>query len=117
MIVRMVEMTVPVAAAGRLHALLRRELPTIRESPGLVYAKLVRRVVADLEQVTLIEEWEDAASLYRWAGPDIDLARLPAGAGELLSQVRITHHEALDLDPGVVWPEYLDPPAAEAKAS
>lgn len=35
----------------------------------------------------------------KWTGPHIDRPRLLPGAEDLISDLRITHYEALDIDP------------------
>jgi heme-degrading monooxygenase HmoA len=98
MIVRVVTATVSVQHAGSLHQLLRQQLPILKSYDGLRYAKLARRLDGGLEEVILIEEWRDAASMYAWTGPDLQRARFIAGAEALLEDVRVTHYEALDMD-------------------
>lgn len=99
MIVRIVTATVRTDRAGSFNALMRAQLPILREHPGLVYAKLARRVRDDLEEVLLYEEWQDTASLYEWTGPELARARLIAGAEELLTDVTVAHYEAIDIEP------------------
>jgi heme-degrading monooxygenase HmoA len=99
MIVRVLTATVSDRASPRLHELMRQQLPILRESEGLVYVKLARRLVGREEEVVLIEEWRDTAALYQWTGPNIDRPSLLPGAEDLISDLRITHYEALDLDP------------------
>ncbi|SRR6187200_3727492 len=106
MIVRIVTARVPLRSASTFHQLLRDQLPELHSHEGLVYAKLVRRILRDEEEIMLIEEWADARALYRWTGPDPERPRLPADAYHLMTDVKITHHEALDLDPASVWPQY-----------
>ena len=36
--------------------------------------------------------------MYEWTGPDISRARLLPGAESLITGLRITHFEALDID-------------------
>lgn len=87
--------------AGAFNELMRAQLPSLRESPGLVYAKLARRIRGDSEEVMLYEEWHDTASLYRWTGPEITRARLVPGAEELATSLSIVHYEALDIEPEI----------------
>jgi heme-degrading monooxygenase HmoA len=98
MIVRVVTAKVSVRNAGTLHQLLRQQIPMLRTYDGLRYVKLARRLDGDGEEVILVEEWRDAASMYAWTGPDLERARLIAGASELLEAVSVTHYEALDMD-------------------
>lgn len=101
MIVRLVTATVRTDRAGSFNALMRAQLPILREHPGLVYVKLARRVNGDSEEVLLYEEWQDTASLYGWTGPELAKARLISGAEELLTDVTVAHYEALDIDPPI----------------
>ena len=101
MIVRLVTATVKAERAGAFNELMRQQLPSLRQSPGLVYAKLARRMEGDTEEVVLYEEWRDTASLYGWTGPELLRPRLVPGAEELATSVTIVHYEALDIEPGV----------------
>jgi hypothetical protein len=51
------------------------------------------------EEVMLFEEWRDMASLYGWAGRVLTKPRLLPGGEELVDELRVTHYEALDIDP------------------
>jgi heme-degrading monooxygenase HmoA len=99
MIVRIVTATVKAERAGVFNELMRQQLPSLRESPGLVYAKLARRMDGDLEEVLLYEEWRDTASLYGWTGPELQRPRLVPGAEDMATSVTIVHYEALDIEP------------------
>jgi quinol monooxygenase YgiN len=99
MIVRVLTATVSTERAGSFNALMRAQLPILRQHPGLVYAKLARRVQGDMEEVMLYEEWRDTASLYAWAGPEVTRPRLVPGAEDLVTDVTVSHYEALDIDP------------------
>jgi hypothetical protein len=99
MIVRIVTATVRTDRAGSFNALMRAQLPMLREHPGLVYVKLARRVHDDVEEVLLYEEWRDTTSLYGWTGREIARPRLIPGAEELVTDVTVAHYEALDIDP------------------
>jgi hypothetical protein len=99
MIVRVLTATVSDRASPRLHELMRQQLPILREYEGLVYVKLARRLVGREEEVMLFEEWRDATAMYAWTGPNIDRPRLLPGAEDLISELHITHYEALDMDP------------------
>jgi quinol monooxygenase YgiN len=84
---------------GPLNDLLRRQMPLLREQPGLVYAKLARRLEDDgSEEVILFEEWRDVAAVYAWAGNDLTKPRLLPGTDAHIDDLRIVHYEALDLD-------------------
>jgi heme-degrading monooxygenase HmoA len=101
MIVRLVTATVKAERAGAFNELMRQQLPSLRQSPGLVYAKLARRIDGDSEEVVLYEEWRDTTSLYTWTGPELMRPRLVPGAEELATRITIVHYEALDIEPGV----------------
>ncbi len=65
----------------------------------MVYVKLARRLQPDGgEDVVLFEEWQDAASLYAWVGPNLMEPRLVPGAKELIDELVVAHYEALDKD-------------------
>jgi hypothetical protein len=64
----------------------------------LRYAKLSRRILGSEQEVLLFEEWRDTASLYAWAGPDLERPRLLPGAEDLVLDLRVAHYEALDMD-------------------
>jgi heme-degrading monooxygenase HmoA len=100
-IVRIVTAKVKAERAGAFNELMRQHLPTLRQSKGLVYAKLARRMHDDAEEVVLYEEWRDTASLYEWTGPELTRPRLVPGAEELATSVTIVHYEALDKVPEV----------------
>lgn len=98
MIVRLLTARVRSGRVGQFNAAMRRQLPRIREQPGLVYVKLVRRLEADGgEEVILFEEWRDADSVYGWVGHDLAKPRLLPAAAEAADQVVVTHYEALDI--------------------
>lgn len=99
MIVRVLTARVAQHNAGRFEDLLRQQLPKMREYDGLVYVKLARQANGGFEEVLLFEEWRDAAALYRWAGEELSKPRLMPGAESLAEDVRVTHYEALDVDP------------------
>lgn len=101
MIVRVVTATVRTDRAGSFNALMRAQLPILKEHPGLVYVKLARRINGDVEEVLLYEEWRDTAALYGWTGPEITRPKLLPGAEELVSDVFVVHYEALDIDPPI----------------
>ena len=99
MIVRVLTARVAQHNAGRFEELLRQQLPRMREHQGLVYVKLARQANGPWEEVLLFEEWRDAEALYGWAGPQLSKPRLMPGAELLAEDVRVTHYEALDVDP------------------
>ena len=100
MIVRVLRASVKPGRVGHFNALMREQLPILREYSGLVYVKLARRLEPDGgEEVILFEEWRDAASLYGWAGEDISRPRLLPGSEDLLLDLSVTHYESLDVVP------------------
>ncbi len=98
-IVRVLTARVAQHNAGRFEELLRRQLPKMREHDGLVYVKLARQANGAFEEVILFEEWRDARALYGWAGDRLSKPRLLPGAEALVEDLRVTHYEALDVDP------------------
>ena len=100
MIVRIVQGRVAANKEGLFHELVRQQtLPALRSQPGFVYGKFARRIEADGEHFLLMSEWRDAASLYGWAGPDLNKPRLIGPDLTLLDDYTVEHYEALDLDP------------------
>ena len=99
MIVRVLTATLKAEQAGVFNELMRTQLPLLRDYPGLRYVKLARRIRGGEQEVCLFEEWRDTASLYAWAGPDLERPRLLPGAEELVIDLRVAHYEALDIDP------------------
>ena len=100
MIVRVLRVRVRAAKVGAFNELFRGQVTLLREQPGLVYVKLARRLQPDgSEEAVLFEEWEDAASLYAWVGPNLNEPRLVPGSRELIDEVLVSHYEALDRDP------------------
>lgn len=98
MIVRVLTATLKAERAGVFNELMRKQMPILREYAGLRYAKLSRRILGSEQEVLLFEEWQDTASLYEWAGPDLDKPRLLPGAEDLVLELRVAHYEALDMD-------------------
>jgi phosphoglycolate phosphatase-like HAD superfamily hydrolase len=71
----------------------------LREQPGLVYVRLARRLQPDGgEEAVLFEEWQDAASLYAWVGPNLAEPRLIPGVRELVEEIHVAHYEVLAED-------------------
>ncbi len=98
-IVRVLRARIRPGKVGAFNAIFRRQVPLLQEQPGLVYVKLARRLQPDGgEDVVLFEEWQDAASLYRWVGPNLMEPRLIEGAKELIDDIVVAHYEALDRD-------------------
>ena len=120
MIVRVLRARVRAGRVGPFNALFRQQVPLLRQQPGLVYVKLARQLLSDGgEEVILFEEWQDAASMYRWVGPDLTEPRLVPGAKELIDEVLVAHYEALDIDPSIPFEANAGPwrgpdPASES---
>jgi heme-degrading monooxygenase HmoA len=107
-IVRVLTAHVRAARVGQFNAAMRRQLPLMRDQPGLVYLKLARRLEADGgEEVVLFEEWRDPDSVYAWVGNDLSKPRLLKAAIEAADHVTATHYEALDI--GIDEVESADP--------
>ncbi|MFP5342550.1 MAG: antibiotic biosynthesis monooxygenase family protein [Candidatus Limnocylindria bacterium] len=103
MIVRILTARVPARNAAAFERLVREQLPVMREYDGLEYVKLARKAFGTHDDVILFEEWRDARSLYGWTGPDPGKPRLLPGAEGLAEFVHVTHYEALDRDPDLLW--------------
>jgi quinol monooxygenase YgiN len=98
-IVRVLRARIRPGRVGAFNAVFRQQVPLLKEQPGLVYVKLARRLQPDGgEDVVLFEEWQDAASLYAWVGPNLMEPRLVPGAKELIDDLVVAHYEALDRD-------------------
>lgn len=99
MIVRVLTARVPARQVGRFNHLLREQLAELRLQPGLVYAKLARRLDEDgAEEVVLFEEWRTPADLWTWTGGLLNKPRLLPGTEELIDTLKIEHYEALDVN-------------------
>ena len=99
MIVRVLRARIRPGRVGAFNAVFRQQVPLLKDQPGLVYVKLARRLQPDGgEDVVLFEEWQDAASLYAWVGPNLMEPRLVPGARELIDDLVVAHYEALDKD-------------------
>jgi hypothetical protein len=95
-IVRVLRARVRAGRVGPFNALFRRQLALLREQEGLLYVKLARRLQRDGgEEAVLFEEWQDAASLYAWVGPNLTEPRLVPGVRELIDEIHVAHYEAL----------------------
>jgi quinol monooxygenase YgiN len=96
-IVRVLRARIRPGKVGAFNAIFRQQVPLLKEQPGMVYVKLARRLQPDGgEDVVLFEEWEDAAALYAWVGPNLMEPRLVPGAKELIDELVVAHYEALD---------------------
>ncbi|MEO8570062.1 MAG: hypothetical protein ABI553_00050 [Chloroflexota bacterium] len=85
---------------GKFNDLLRAQLAELRTQPGLVYAKLARRLDEQFgEEVVLFEEWETPGDVWAWTGGRLSEPRLLPGTDELVADLIITHYEALDRFP------------------
>jgi len=100
MILRVLTARVPNQNIGEFNELLRAQLRELREQPGLVYAKLARRLADDqTEEVVLVEEWSTTADLFEWTHGRLTVPRLLPGTGALVENLVISHYEALDVSP------------------
>ena len=96
MIVRVLQARVSATRVSAFNAVFRRQLSLLRQQPGIVYVKLARRLQPDGgQEAVLFEEWQDAASLYAWVGPNLLEPRLVPGARELIDEIVVAHYEAL----------------------
>lgn len=98
MIVRVLTARVPSRHVGQFNHHLREKLDVLHRQPGLVYAKLARRLndVGD-EEVILIEEWATPADLWEWTGGHLTEPKLLPEMDSLIEELTITHYEALDM--------------------
>ena len=104
-IVRVLAARVSEQNAGEFNNLLRKQLDELRAQPGLVYAKLARRLSADgAEEVMLFEEWRTPDDLWAWTGGHLNVPRLLPGTEKLIDQLTIGHYEALDMDEEALAP-------------
>ncbi len=120
MIVRVLTARVPPGRVGQFNVAIRGHLDVLRDQPGLVYAKLARRLDGrGGEEVVLFEGWRDPDAVYTWAGSDLTRPRLPAEAFDAADEVSVSHYEALDMDSETLADVRLpreedEEPAAEA---
>ena len=113
-IVRILTARVPRQNVGPFNDLLRAQLTELREQPGLVYAKLARRLNENEgEEVVLVEEWRTPADLFAWTRGRLTKPRLLPGTEDLVEGVTITHYEALDLSPDDLALRVLGRPAVQ----
>jgi hypothetical protein len=98
-IVRVLRARISATKVGAFNAVFRRQVSLMRQQPGLTYVKFARRLQPDGgEEAILFEEWQDAASLYDWVGPNLLEPRLVPGARELTDEIVVAHYEALAED-------------------
>lgn len=83
---------------ARFNQMLRGKLDVLHQQPGLVYAKLARRLneTGD-EEVVLFEEWATPADLWTWTGGHLTEPKLLPEMNTLIEELSITHYEALDM--------------------
>jgi heme-degrading monooxygenase HmoA len=97
-IVRVLTARVRPGRVGQFNVAMRRQLAILKDQPGLVYVKLVRRLEGGGgEGVLLFEEWRDPDSVYAWAGDDLARPRLLPAALDAAEEITVTHFEALDV--------------------
>jgi Antibiotic biosynthesis monooxygenase len=98
MIVRVLTARVPSQHVAQFNQVLRSKLDVLHEQPGLVYAKLARRLseTGD-EEVVLFEEWATPVALWEWTGGHLTEPRLLPELSTLIEELSITHYEALDM--------------------
>jgi hypothetical protein len=109
LIVRVLRVKVRPGRVGAFNALFRGQVTLLREQPGLAYVKLARRLQPDGgQEAVLFEEWQDAASLYAWVGPNLAEPRLVPGVREIIDEINVAHYEALGDEPAIE----LDAPRA-----
>ena len=83
---------------SQFNHLLRGKLDVLREQPGLVYAKLARRLSDEGdEEVVLFEEWATPADLWAWTGGHLTEPKLLPETDALIEELTISHYEALDV--------------------
>jgi heme-degrading monooxygenase HmoA len=99
-IVRVLSARVPSENVAQFNVLLRGQLAELREQPGIVYAKLARRLDEQGgEEVVLFEEWESPGDVWAWTGGRLNEPRLLPGTEPLIADLDIRHYEALDRFP------------------
>src|SRR3954454_12334650 len=99
-ILRILTARVPRENIGQFNDLLRAQLGELREQPGLVYAKLARRLDENEgEEVLLVEEWRTPPDLFAWTRGRLTKPRLLPGTEDVVDDLTISHYEALDLTP------------------
>jgi heme-degrading monooxygenase HmoA len=112
-IVRVLTARVPPRNVGEFNEKLRAQLAELHGQPGLVYAKLARRLdERNGEEVVLFEEWRTPADLWEWTGGRLSRPRLLPGTEELVDELTIAHYESLD-----VKPEDFGLPAGSARTA
>lgn len=98
MIVRVLTARVPSSHVAKFNQVLRSKLDVLHEQPGLVYAKLARRLnESGDEEVVLFEEWATPADLWNWTGGHLTEPKLLPEINTLIEALTITHYEALDM--------------------
>ena len=116
-IVRILTARVPRENVGPFNDLLRAQLGELRLQPGLVYAKLARRLNEDHgEEVVLVEEWRTPSDLFEWTHGRLTKPRLLPGTEDLIHDLTISHYEALDLAPDDLLGRVLGTNGVEARA-
>src|SRR3954452_14014292 len=94
-IVRILRARDPRQNVGPFNDLLRAQLTELRAQPGLVYAKLARRLNEDQgEEVVRVEEWRTPPDLFEWPQVLFNKPRLLPGTEDLVADLMVTHYEA-----------------------
>ena len=87
-IVRILTAKVPAENIGLFNDLLRAQLKELQEQPGLVYAKLARRLNENQsEEVVLVEEWRTPSDLFEWTRGRLTKPRLLPGTEDLIANL------------------------------
>lgn len=115
MLVRVLTAQVAPDNVGEVNTRMRPLLEELFEQPGLVYAKLARRLLPDSsEEMLLVEEWRTPADLFRWTGGQLQRPRLPPAIPALFTNLTITMYESLDRLPEDLELEVIDGGTPEA---
>jgi len=109
-IVRVLRATIRPSRVAAFDVLFRQQVALMRAQPGIAYVTFARHIQPDGgEDAVLFEDWEDAASLYAWVGPDLTAPRLMPGVRELLDSIEVAHYEVVG-EPAEVAAEGAEEP-------
>lgn len=113
MLVRVLTAQVAADNVGEANTRMRPLMDELHAQPGLVYAKLARRLLPDgSEELLLVEEWRTPADLFAWTGGQLQRARLPRDLRGLFRELTLTMFESLDRLPEDLELEVIDGGAA-----